>query len=121
MVQESPSDVALGYFEAWSKKDYDRSGAYLDENLSFKGPIDSFNTAKEYLQAIRRLAQIVVEVKTKKTFIDGKDVCFIYDLVTNTPAGTVPCAEWIHADEGKVKSIRVYFDARHFAAMFNQK
>ncbi len=45
----------------------------------------------------------------------------IYELVTNTPAGTVPCAEWIHADQGKVKSIQVFFDARPFAAMFAHK
>jgi len=119
--QKSDTGVALEYFEAWSKKDYDKSGRYLDDNLSFVGPIDTFSNAKDYLEAIRKLGQILVEVRRKKAFVDGGDVCFIYDLVTNTPAGTVPCAEWIHADNGKVRSIRVYFDARPFAAMFGQK
>lgn len=89
--------------------------------MSFKGPIDTFNNSKDYLKALERLATIVVEVKTKRTFVDGKDACFVYELVTNTPAGTVPCAEWIHSDQGKVKSIQVFFDARPFAAMFGQK
>ncbi len=120
-TMDSPSDVALKYFDHWSRKDYEGSARYLDENLSFKGPIDTFNNAKDYLNAISRLGQIVMEVRKQKTFIDGKDVCIVYELVTNTPAGTVPCAEWIHSDHGKVKSIQVFFDARPFAAMFAHK
>jgi len=120
-TMDSPSDVALKYFDHWSRKDYEGSAMYLDENLSFKGPIDTFNNAKDYLNAISRLGQIVMEVRKQKTFIDGKDVCIVYELVTNTPAGTVPCAEWIHSDHGKVKSIQVFFDARPFAAMFAHK
>jgi hypothetical protein len=115
------SEPAMKYFDHWSKKQYQSSALYLDENLSFKGPIDTFNNSRDYLQAISRLAPIVVEVRRKKTFVDGKDACFVYDLVTNTPAGTVPCAEWIHSDHGKVKAIQVFFDARPFAAMFTQK
>ena len=118
---ESSAEPAVKYFDHWSKKEYQASARYLDENLSFKGPIDTFNNSKDYLQAISRLAPIVVEVRKKKTFVDENDACFLYDLVTSTPAGTVPCAEWIHSEEGKVKSIQVFFDARPFAAMFAHK
>ena len=118
---ESSSEPAMKYFNHWSKKEYQASARYLDENLSFKGPIDTFNNSKDYLQAISRLAPIVVEVRKKRTFVSGKDACFVYDLVTNNLAGTVPCAEWIHSEHGKVKSIQVFFDARPFAAMFAHK
>ena len=118
---QSSSDTAAKYFGHWSKKEYEASARLLDENLSFRGPIDTFNNAKDYIEITKKLAPIIVEVRTKKAFVDGKDSCFIYDLVTNTPAGTVPCAEWVHADHGKVKSIQVFFDARPFAAMFAHK
>ena len=118
---ESESEIALKYFDHWARKDYQGSARYLDENLAFQGPIDTFNNAKDYLQAINRLGQIVTSVHKRKIFVEGKDVCVVYDLVTSTPAGTVPCAEWIHADQGKVKSIQVFFDARPFAAMFARK
>ncbi len=118
---ESTSEIALKYFDHWSRKDYQGSARYLDENLSFRGPIDTFNSAQDYLKSEARLATIITEVRKKKTFVDKMDICVLYDLVTNTPAGTVPCAEWIHADHGKVKSIQVFFDARPFAAMFAHK
>ncbi len=115
---ESASEIALKYFDHWSRKDYQGSARYLDEKLSFRGPIDTFNNAQDYLKSEARLATIITEVRKKKTFVDKMDICVLYDLVTNTPAGTVPCAEWIHAEQGKVKSIQVFFDARPFAAMF---
>ena len=117
---ESAAEPALKYFDHWSKKEYQASARYLDDNLSFKGPIDTFNNSKEYLQTLSRLGTIVTEVRRKKTFVDGKDALFVYDLVT-TVAGATPCAEWIHSDHGKVKSIQVFFDARPFAAMFAHK
>ncbi len=121
LADETSSETALKYFQYWSKKDYQSSAALLDERLSFKGPIDTFDNAKDYIASINKLGPIVREVRTKKTFAEEKEVCIIYDLVTNTPAGTVPCAEWIRADGGKVKSIQVFFDARPFAAMFEHK
>ncbi len=120
-MTEKQSDVALKYFDHWSKKEYDASARYLDEHLSFTGPIDKFDNARDYIQVTHRLAQIITGVHKRKTFVEGNDVCFVYDLATNTPAGTVPCAEWIHAENGKVKSIQVFFDARPFAAMFAHK
>src|SRR5207253_10232756 len=90
---ESQSDVPLKYFDHWSKKEYEASARYLDEHLSFTGPIDKFDNAQDYIQTTRRLAQIVTGVYRKKTLVEGNDVCFVYDLATNTPAGTVPCAE----------------------------
>ena len=117
---EQLSGPALKYFDHWSKKEYQASAKYLADQLSFKGPIDTFNNSKDYLQAISRLSTIVTEVRRKKTFIDGKDALFVYDLVT-TVAGSVPCAEWIHSDNGKVESIQVFFDARPFAPMFAHK
>ena len=117
----SSVEPAMKYFDHWSKKEYQASAKYLDDNLSFKGPIDTFNNSKDYIHAISRLATIVTEVNKKRTFVDGNDVCFIYDLATSTPAGTVPCAEWIHSEHGKVKSIQVFFDARPFAAMFGRQ
>src|SRR5437879_7568436 len=118
---ESQSDVALKYFDHWSKKEYEASARYLDEHLSFTGPIDKFNNAHDYVESIRRLAQIVTGVHRRKTFVEGNDVCFVYDLATNTTAGTVPCATWIKAENGKFKSIQVFFADIPSGAVVDQK
>jgi ketosteroid isomerase-like protein len=87
---------------------------------NFKGPIDEFGSADDYLASLGKLAQIVTGTDVQKVLADDEDVVTIYDLHTNTPAGTSPVAEWARVRNGKIAEIRVYFDARPFAAMFGQ-
>ena len=53
----------------------------------------------------------------RKAFVDGDDVCLLYDMVTSTPAGAQPIAEWYRVREGKIAAIQVYFDSQPFAAL----
>ena len=71
-----------------------------------------------YLESLRKLHHIIERVNVQKMFADGDDVCLLYDMVTNTPAGTAFIAEWHQVRKGKIRAIRVVFDARPFAAMF---
>jgi ketosteroid isomerase-like protein len=43
--------------------------------------------------------------------VDGDDVCLVYDLAT-TKFGIIPTAGWFHLRDGKITSIRVFFDPR---------
>ena len=51
-------------------------------------------------------------------FVDGNDLCVLYNMVTNTPSGTAFIAEWYQVKDGKITYVRAVFDARPFAAMF---
>lgn len=113
--------VADGFFRAWTKGDFDTARSLLHDDVNFAGPIDSFNDADAYIGALRGLSQIVQSTEEQKVFVDGNDVCVLYDLVTNTPAGTAPTAEWYRVRDGKISAVRVYFDARPFAPMFEQR
>jgi hypothetical protein len=46
----------------------------------------------------------------RKTFVDGADVCLLYDL--NISGTKLFCCGWYHVEEGKVVSLRVVFDPR---------
>ncbi len=93
----------------------------LPDHLSFSGPLDHFDRPEPYLEALRKLHPIVERVDMHKVFVDGDDVCVVYDLVTKTPAGTALVAEWHHVRGEKIDSVRVIFDARPFAAMFQRR
>ena len=53
-------------------------------------------------------------------FVDGDDVCLLYDMVTNTPAGTAFISEWHQVRGDKIAAIRVVFDPRPFVPMFSR-
>jgi hypothetical protein len=116
----SAKEVVLGFQGAMGKDDWAGARAHLADKLQFVGPFESFSNPEDYLKALQKLHPIVERVDLKKVFADGDDVCVLYDLVTNTPAGTAFIAEWHHVNQGKIDRIRVVFDARPFAPMIGK-
>ena len=114
----SAIEVVESYRAALGKGDFGAARKLMQDDMAFQGPLDTFNTADQYLAAAGRLASIIQRIDVKKTFVDGSDVCVLYDMVTNTPAGTAFIAEWYQVRDGKIGALRAVFDARPFAAMF---
>jgi hypothetical protein len=108
----------MGYQKALGSGDWKGARYFLKDDLKFKGPIAEHDTSEAYIEDLKRLHGIIKRVDVKKVFADGDDVCLLYDMVTNTPAGTAFICEWYHVEGGKVGSIRVVFDARPFAPLF---
>ena len=113
-------EVVGGFQKALGKGDFKAARTYLDDHLQFVGPFESFDRPEPYLESLERLHHIIVRVEPKKTFAEGDDVCLLYDMVTNTPAGTAFTVEWHRVKGDKIQAIRVVFDPRPFAPMFKR-
>src|SRR6266498_2850889 len=87
MSSPNTRTIAEEYFAAWTTGDFDTARHLLHDDVSFQGPIDAFDNAEAYLAALRGLSQIVKGAEQQHVFVDGDDVCVIYDLITSTPAG----------------------------------
>ena len=109
-------EIVLAYQEAVGKKDFQAARKLLHDTLEFRGPIDTFHKADDYLHAIEKLSTIVEGFDFLKVFEDGNDVSLFCDLKTKT-VGTSFVAEWYKVHDGKIASVRVVFDARPFAAV----
>ena len=109
--------VAEDFFDAWTSKDFTRARELLHDDLSFRGPIDNFSDADSYLQSLQGLSQIITGIDKRRVFVDGDDVCVIYDMHTG-PVPDARIAEWYTVRDGKIASASVVFDARPFAPLF---
>jgi hypothetical protein len=98
----------------------ERARALVHDDVSFEGPIDSFSDADSYIASLRQLAQIMIGAAKQKVFVDGDDVCVIYDLKTMPVPSSRTC-EWYRVRDGKVASVSVVFDARPFAPLFEAR
>jgi ketosteroid isomerase-like protein len=117
MRMTDPAQVAESFFDAWTGKDFAQARTLVHDDVSFAGPIDSFSDADSYLASLEQLSAIVTGVDKQKLFVDGNDVCVIYDLKTVPVPSTRTC-EWYRVRDGKVASVSVVFDARPFAPLF---
>jgi len=102
--------LALQYLNAVGKQQYDKVEALLAPDLQFRGPSANRTSAGEVLAALKRLSAIHVRNDVKRVFVDGDEVCVIYDLVTDTPAGALPTIEWLRFDGDRIRSIDLYYD-----------
>lgn len=75
----------------------------------------SFNKA-EWIAALARLLPALVRNEIRQVVVDGSSACVVYDFVTDTEAGAVPCAEWITVDkEGRMTGINLLFEKTNWA------
>ena len=112
MAGTDAGSIASACLAAWTSGDMDRTRALLDEGIRFVGPLGQTVGADEYVAGVSGLARIVSGADQHEVIVDGDDVCIIYDLVTETEAGAIPCAGWYQVRDGKVAWVRVYFDPR---------
>ena len=112
------TDVVRQYSEALAARDFAAARALLADNLRFEGPIDRFDRADDYINAISGLFAIVKGIEPQATLADGENVAVFY--VLQTVVANAPVAEWYTVRQGKIVHIRAYFDARPFAAQPQQ-
>jgi len=115
-----PQETVLAFQRAIGNKDFTAARKLVQDNLEFRGPFDTFHRADDYLHALQKLSAIVEGVDILKVFEDENDVSLFCDLKTKT-VGTSFVAEWYKLKDGKIASVRVVFDARPFAAMFEKQ
>ena len=115
-----PASVAAVYLEAVGRKDFGAFEALLAPGVTFKGPAAAVSGAREVRAAYERLAPVLLRNELKKTFVDGPEVCVIYDFVTDTPGGAVPTVEWLRVEHGKVVSIWLLTDHVRWPAVLEE-
>ena len=107
----TPAEVGATYFDAWMRRDFDAVRAILADDVTFDGPLGHAGNADECVEGLKRMSQIVTDVKVRKTFVDGPDVLTWFDLHTASTE-PIPTVNWRHVEAGKITFIRVTFDPR---------
>jgi SnoaL-like protein len=116
VVMLDAKSVAGECLKAWTDGDFDTARSLIDEEITFAGPFGTAQGADAYLEGLRRFRDRGVETaEVQRAFQDGDEACLIYNLVTNTPAGTIPSAGWYQLRDGRIVSVRAFFDARPLA------
>ena len=86
-MKNDPRALAVAYIEAVGQKQFDRVAELLHPTVEFLTSGRSIRGVPAYVDALRRLAPIIVRNDVQTTIVDGSDVAVLYDFVTDTPAG----------------------------------
>jgi ketosteroid isomerase-like protein len=114
---QDPKEIVMSYVKALDNRDYDSARNLLADNVLVKGPSgEAFRSPDEFISMMRQQRG---KYDIKKVFVDGDDVCLLYDFITKTV--TTFFSSWYKVKDGKIASIQTVFDPRPFAATQEKK
>lgn len=108
----TPSEIVQAFGAAIAAGDYQKARGLMRDDMSFRGPIDSFDRADDYIGALQRLGAIVTGTEPERLLADGSEVALFYIL--KTKVADAPVAERYTVDGERISAVRAYFDARPF-------
>lgn len=107
----TPTDLAEAYYRCWLARDFDTLRGLLADGCTFRGPLGTADDADTCITGLRGMSAILTDVVVHRRVVDGTDVVTWFDLHTTT-APPAPTASWMHVTDGRIASIRVFFDPR---------
>ena len=113
LMASAAAEIVQAWSQAIGSGNYSAARSLAHDNLTFRGPIDTFNSADDYLAALQKLGAIVKGAEPEGMVVDGNQVALFYIL--KTTVADAPVAEWYTVNGDKISAIRAYFDARPFA------
>jgi hypothetical protein len=82
----------------------------------------------EWTAALERLLLVLVRNDIREVFVGAPSMssgtggtsghgtaCVVYDFVTDTEAGAVPCVEWVTVVDGRITTVELIFERANWA------
>jgi ketosteroid isomerase-like protein len=110
-----PSDsrsIAARCLASWTSGDLDGLRELLADDVTFDGPLGHTEGADDYVSGVARMARMVTAAEQQQLIADGDEVVILYELITHDPPARIPTAGVYRIRDGKVASVRAFFDPR---------
>jgi hypothetical protein len=108
--------ACTAYLDAWARKDLSGIAARLHPAVRFKGPMQELNGRESVLAAAERVFPLLERFETWAQFVSRDRAMFAYDFICREPIGVCPTAELVRFEDGLIRDIQLFFDARPFEA-----
>jgi hypothetical protein len=103
--------VVTNYLNAWTGGDMQAARFYLADDLDFQGSIETCSRADDFIPSLIMFQKMLQGVNLIQSFFSENGAALLYDCDTMSPAGVIRTAEFFTVTDGKIKSIRLVFDA----------
>lgn len=107
---QSAKEVVMSYVRAMDQHQYDKATELIDDNVKIIGPAgEAFGGPQGFIEMMKKFPG---RYDIKKMFVDGDEVCLLYDFVTD--GLTVYMSSWYRVRNGRIEFIRTIFDPDAF-------
>ena len=114
MAANCARDLVDQYFAALTRKDLATLRTLLHDDLSFKGPLATLDSADAYLHGLGHVTAAMTGLERRVVVAEGENVIQTYDVILGAASAAVPVAEWLQVRDDRIAAIQMYLDARAF-------
>lgn len=82
------------------------------EDLRFRGPFFSFDSAKAYIDSLKKSPPEGFNYSLLKAYEDGSSACLVYEFTK--PGVSTPMSQVFEVADGRIQKILLIFDTRPF-------
>lgn len=109
------------YTRAVSEGNFDRLGQLVHADASFGGTVAAeAQGAEPFVQGFRNLRPITRRTDVRSVVVEDDRAAVMYDLMTDTPVGSVLCAEFLTIQDGLLRSSTLIFDWRRWPEVIEE-
>jgi ketosteroid isomerase-like protein len=113
-MSENTMTIAESYMAAWQRKDIEEIARHLHPQVHFKGPMAEVTGREAVVGSAQRMFPLMKEIVIQSKFASANQAIFTYDFLCAEPVGSCRTAELMTFEDGQIKSIELFFDARPF-------
>ena len=106
-------DIALAYYDAWSKKDIDRVMSHVADDIVCDAPSGRIEGAPAFREFWAGFMKMLTGARLIADFGDATTALIMYDTET-FPVKSAPAAEYLTVKNGKITACRIIFDRAPF-------
>jgi hypothetical protein len=121
IMSTTTESACAAYLAAWARKDLDGIAERLHQDVHFKGPMQELQGRDEVLAASKRVFSLLERFEVRAQFLGDDRAMFAYDFVCREPIGVCPTAELVRFEDGLIRDIALFFDARPFEALQRER
>ncbi len=111
-------EIISAFYASLDSKDFSGLRDVLHDDVDTEGPLERLGGADAFVASASKMSGLTERVQIKHLFVDGERACCVLDLVTATPIGESPLAEYFELRDGRISSIRSHYDSRPWFALF---
>ena len=109
------------YFAAWTTNRVAEAHALLADNLAFKGPTASYESAEAFRPALVGFAAMTKGARIVELLVEGDRAAMLYECDLPEPVGTLRIASFFRVAEGKIRWYETQFDATELRKLLARK
>jgi hypothetical protein len=114
------AEIAQEYFAAFKRKDAEEIAKLLHPEVHLKSPIADFTGREPFLAMCRKIFPQLEDLVVRAEFASETEVVTIYDFVLKQPIGRTRTANLMIFEDGLIRSVELFFDARPFEKPIDQ-